>query len=259
MTISIITVTLNDLVNLKITYASLLEQSYKDFEWIIKDGGSKDESENFYRTEIQLSGLKTRFICEKDRSIYDAMNQAIKYANNQYILFLNAGDCIADSETLKKVNESIIARNDDFCFIYGDNIDITPEGLPIYKKARELSYLCNSLPTSHQAIFYEKIVLNKYKYSLDYIVASDYALTAQIYFDGNRKYLKLDFPISKFSLGGLSSSRRDILLKEGYKIHRNIVKDNIIKAKLKIVKRFITFVILDKHPDIYIMLRRIFK
>lgn len=256
MTISIITVVLNDLENLKITYASLLEQTYKDFEWIIKDGGSKDETELFYHYEIKTSGLKVYFIVEKDNSIYDAMNQAISYANNQYILFLNAGDSIAEKETLKNVNESIMTKYDDFCFVYGDNIDVTPQGISIYKKARKLSYLHNSLPTSHQAIFYEKSLLRKYKYSLDYKIASDYALTAQIYSDGNHKYLKLDFPISKFNLGGLSTSRRDILLKEGYQIHRNIIKDNYIKAKLKALKRYFTFFVLDNYPNIYIKTRR---
>jgi len=257
MTISIVTVTLNDLENLKKTYSSLLEQSYKDFEWIIKDGGSTDETEKFYQTEIKQSGLNAFFFTEKDKSIYDAMNQAILYAKNQYILFLNGGDTIADKETLNKVHLSIVKNDADYCFIYGDNIDITPEGLPIYKKARELDYLYNSLPTSHQAIFYNKKVLSHYKYSLDYKIAADYALTAQIYFDGYQKYLKLDFPISRFNLGGISTSRRDILLKEGYKIHRIIVKDNIFKGNIKFCKRYLTFKILDKYPNFYIFLRRI--
>lgn len=254
--ISIITVTLNDLENLKKTFTSLLIQSHKDFEWIIKDGGSKDGTDMFFQSTIKNSGLNAHFVVEKDSSIYDAMNQAIYYVNNEYILFLNSGDCIVNKETLMNVSLAIINRVDEFSFIYGDNIDVTPEGFQIYKKARELNYLVNSLPTSHQSIFYKREILCKYKYSLEYIIASDYALTSQMYFDGYNTYLKLDFPISIFNLDGISSNRRDLLLKEGYQIHRNIVKDNYIKAKFKVLKRYFTFIVLDNYPNIYINLRR---
>lgn len=254
-TISIITIILNDLTNLKRTYQSLLKQSFKNFEWIIKDGGSTDETRMFYLSEIKNSGLNVRFIIKKDKSLYDAMNQAIKYANNQYVLFLNAGDCIIDSETLQNVNNAIISKNDEFCFIYGDNIDITSTQIHIYKKARELSYLKNSLPSSHQAIFYRNDILQRYQYSLKFQIAADYALTAQIYFDGYQKYLKLDFPISNFNLDGLSHKRRFTLLREGYEIHRSIVKDNIFIASIKVIKRYLTFIILDNFPNIYIKIR----
>lgn len=256
--ISIVTVTLNDLENLKITFSSLLEQTFKDFEWIIKDGGSKDGTEKFYQSEIKTCGIRTLFISADDISIYDAMNQAIRYASNQYILFLNAGDCIVDIGILKKVDSSINISNRDYCFIYGDNIDVTPSGIAIYKKARELNYLNNSLPTSHQSIFYRKDILCKYKYSLSYKIASDYALTAQMYFDGYQKYLKLDFPISKFNLNGISSKRRNLLLLEGYQIQRRIIKDNFFLAGMKVIKRYLTFLILDNFPYIYIKLRYFF-
>lgn len=255
MIISIITVTLNDIENLKRTFHSLKEQTCKDFEWIIKDGISNDDTEKFYHTEIKISGLKVHFIAEKDKSIYDGMNESLKYATGTYSLFLNSGDTLATSDTINTINKLTENYIDEFSFIYGDNIDITTEGVKIYKKARDLSYLRNSLPTSHQAIFYRTCVLEKFKYSLNYMIASDYALTAQIYYKGYNSYLKLEIPICNFYLDGLSKRNRKILLKEGFKIHREIIGDNLFIAYLKLIKRFFTFILLDKFPKCYRFLR----
>lgn len=255
MTITIITVVLNDLENLKFTFSSLNEQTCKDFEWIIKDGESNDNFISYYEQNIRSSELNVKLFVEKDTSIYDAMNQAVKYSSNQFVLFLNAGDYLAEKETIQKIYQSIENINTEVSFIYGDAIDKTKNGKFLYKKARELNYLKHSLPTAHQAILYNRTLFDKYKYSQEYLIASDYALTAQIFYDGNRTYFRLKFPICIFSLGGISSRRRDILLKEGYRIHRNIIKDNAIIALLKLIKRVITFKILDEYPRLYSILR----
>jgi len=257
MIISIITVTLNDLPNLKKTAESLIIQSCKAFQWVIKDGFSNDGTEDYVKS-IQVSNeLNISYYREKDNSVYDAMNQAVRYITGDYVLFLNAGDIFHSKHIIDLTMESM-KNSPSYSFFYGDNYDLAPENILIYKKARSISYLKNSLPTSHQAIFYKTSLFEKYKYPLNYKICADYALTAQMYYDGNKTFHYLDFPICIFSLGGLSQINRKQLLKEGFLVHRNIVKDSLFLSGFKYVKRFFTFFILDKHPRLYTKVRKFF-
>lgn len=247
--ISIVTITLNDIANLEKTASSIINQTYKNIEWIIKDGNSSDGTKDYVDKLIKSQNYII-YINKKDSSLYDAMNQAFPLISGTYVLFLNSGDIFFSNDTLEKVVMSLNGKQ-DFDFVYGDNIDEEANGLKIYKRARTLDYLRHSIPTSHQAIFYNSAVINNYRYSTEFKVCSDYAFTAKIYYDGNSSYLKLPFPICLFSLGGVSQTNRKTLLIEGYQIHLNIVGDSLIKANLKLLKRTLTFLVLDYTPWVY--------
>ena len=83
---SIITVIKNDGKNIKKTIKSVQSQTYKNFEYIIIDGKSKDNSVK----EIQkFKKSITKFLSEKDKGIYYAMNKGIKISNGKIIVFVN--------------------------------------------------------------------------------------------------------------------------------------------------------------------------
>lgn len=103
---SIITVCLNAGDSLIQTINSVLLQDFQDFELIIKDGLSKDGS-----IELVPSNEKIQKIQKKDSGIYDAMNQSLKYAKGQYILFLNAGDYFFDCQVLDSFYNAIMNNN----------------------------------------------------------------------------------------------------------------------------------------------------
>ena len=108
---SIVVVSLNSGKRLQETLQSILKQTYTDYEVIIKDGGSTDGSLTFL-TEDNILGNnpQIRLIQEKDKSIYDGMNQAVTHVTGQYVQFLNCGDLFYDGDVLKKVAEFI--KND---------------------------------------------------------------------------------------------------------------------------------------------------
>jgi glycosyltransferase involved in cell wall biosynthesis len=99
---SIITVCFNAGQGLLKTVESVINQTYTNFELIIKDGGSIDGSFEKVPTDIRIIKLKSI-----DSGIYDAMNQALKLAKGDYILFLNADDYFFNDNILQLFYNSI--------------------------------------------------------------------------------------------------------------------------------------------------------
>lgn len=102
MKLSIITINYNNLNGLKKTVDSVLSQTWRDFEWIIIDGGSTDGSKEF----IEDHQDKFSFWCSKpDKGVYHAMNKGIIKAKGDYLNFMNSGDIYHDVNSLKAVFE----------------------------------------------------------------------------------------------------------------------------------------------------------
>ena len=98
MKLSIITINYNDAIGLQKTLNSTLMQTCTDFEHVIVDGASPDNSVEViekYAAEASAKGIKVTWISEKDKGIYNAMNKGIKMASGDYIQILNSGDCLA--------------------------------------------------------------------------------------------------------------------------------------------------------------------
>ena len=97
MKLSIITVNLNNKEELEKTILSVINQSQRDFEFLVIDGASTDgscEVINKYRKEVDF------WVSESDRGIYDAMNKGIRKAKGEYLLFLNSGVYLSTSQNL---------------------------------------------------------------------------------------------------------------------------------------------------------------
>ena len=110
--LSIITVVKNSKINIEKTIKSVLEQDYKNLEYIIIDGNSDDgtlEILNRYKDKISL------IISEKDQGIWDAMNKGIKLAKGNIVGFLNSGD-IYYPDALHTVNRYFLSKDIDFIF-----------------------------------------------------------------------------------------------------------------------------------------------
>ena len=87
--LSIVTVNLNNVAGLKLTLDSVASQTYRDFEYIVIDGGSKDGSLDLIEKHTERINY---FISQPDSGVYQAMNKGIKNASGEYLLFLNSGE-----------------------------------------------------------------------------------------------------------------------------------------------------------------------
>lgn len=213
-TISIITVTYNAAKYIQSTMKSVSDQSFTDYEHLIIDGASSDDTllivDNFRRAQLVIYS-------EPDKGLYDAMNKALTKAKGEYILFLNAGDVFYDEDTLTKVFSK--ARGEDF--IYGDTTVINEAGdTRSYHKKKpsqaSISYrsFIDGMVVCHQSMIVkaEKVVLFD---NINYTIASDIDWAIRT-LKNCKSFLDADMYISKFLDGGVSQNNRIKAVKERF-------------------------------------------
>lgn len=105
---TVVTITYNAEAVLQRTLQSVLRQTYGGVEHLIVDGASKDGTlrmaEDYKRLSDQSDlGHKVIIKSEPDRGIYDAMNKGLTQASGDYIVYMNAGDCFPQDDTLEQV------------------------------------------------------------------------------------------------------------------------------------------------------------
>lgn len=170
--ITIITVTYNAGDVIDKTLDSLKEQSYKDFEFLVIDGASKDDTVK----RVEAASLpSTKILSEPDKGLYDAMNKGIGLANGKYIIFLNAGDSFHTPNTLRQYS---IEADKGADIIYGDTIIVDDKGKKI--SDRHLSApdkLTKASFSKGMLICHQAFMVKKEKaplYDLNYRFSADY-------------------------------------------------------------------------------------
>ena len=103
MKLSIITINRNNAIGLEQTIKSVISLKYSNFEYIVIDGASTDNSIDIIR---KYASSITFWISEPDKGIYNAMNKAVDFASGEYIFFLNSGDIFTDGCSFDFMNNA---------------------------------------------------------------------------------------------------------------------------------------------------------
>jgi len=237
MLLSVITVAFRNLDGVVKTWRSLRNLARDpslSFEWIVVDGGSNDGTAEFLE---KLNGeFNLRYVSEKDRGIYDAMNKGIDMAQGRYAIFLNSGD-IFHNDVAQFVRQLGDVQGN--AMILGDALLDFGDGNKVRRAAKPGWYIYHSLPASHQAIFFPVSGLKTYPYDLQYRVSSDYALTARMYKAGY-PFKRLPGLVSEFSMGGVSTSNNLELCQDAKKVQREILRMPGVLAELSYLLRLKT-------------------
>ena len=117
MKISIITATYNSGKTVGDTLKSVLAQTYHDYELLVVDGASKDNTLEVVKKMEPLFEGRMRYISEPDKGIYDAMNKGVSRCSGQWVIFMNAGDTFATDDVLHQVFSN---KWDAADIVYGD-------------------------------------------------------------------------------------------------------------------------------------------
>ena len=171
--ISVITITYNAAQTLPLTMESVAEQAFKDFEHIVVDGASTDETISLAR-RMGRPGL--RIVSEPDEGLYDAMNKGLKMARGRYLIFLNSGDRFHSPETLKEYADAIAERSPDI--VYGDTDIVDNDGKrigPRHLSAPEIltfDSFSKGMLICHQAFMVRKDIAPLY--DTDFRFSADY-------------------------------------------------------------------------------------
>lgn len=200
MKFSVITVCLNSGQKLIDTVNNILEQSFGDFEVIIKDGGSEDGSIEAVRKTVSE---KVKIFSTKDSGIYAAMNEAVQYASGEYVLFLNSGDKFFDKDVLKNIAQKELPAAKSI--IYGDTYFEASASLSVAPPKISASVCYRNIPC-HQAILYSRDVLVERGFDTEYRIRADYEHFLYSFFCAECKFTYLGFPVCRYEGNGFSES-----------------------------------------------------
>lgn len=219
---SILTVCLNAEKEIKGTIQSVFEQDFDDYEYLIQDGASSDQTVKIvesFAPAFAEKGITFRVISEKDRGIYDAMNRVAKKAQGKWLLYMNAGDYFVDGTVLNSVSRNEALETADI--VYGDEI-LRNNDRYMYKKARPIETIRFGMPFRHQSTFNRKELFADTSYSLKYRIGSDYLFYLQMYLKG-KKFVYIPMAISIYEVNGISSDTK-ALLQERLEIYEDMPK-----------------------------------
>lgn len=120
MKISIITTSYNSAKTLANTIQSVLAQTYKEIEYIIVDGASTDGSVDIIRRyEPQFKG-RLKYVSERDKGIYDAMNKGLRMATGDVAGFLNSDDFLSSADAVERMMRALQADGGRIDAVYAD-------------------------------------------------------------------------------------------------------------------------------------------
>lgn len=224
MKFSIITVNYNNINGLQRTVNSVICQIFKDFEWIIIDGGSTDGSKELLE---RYQNCFAYWCSEPDNGVYHAMNKGISQAHGDYLLFLNSGDAFYDHDVLQKV----VDLQSDADIISGKAIR-TDNGqiLHLYDESVFMQLYSDTL--SHQASFIKRSLFNDQKYDESLKIVSDWKFWMETIVFGNAKVAFIDVVVVLQDMSGLSSDHNLVGVKQQQE-ERDIILGNLFPPRLR--------------------------
>lgn len=286
MKLSIITITYNNAEGLRKTLASVASQTFRDFEHIIVDGGSTDESVEIIREYTSANGAQgggcqtgqksqtgrtkecpqIRWISEKDKGIYDAQNKGIAMAQGEYCYFLNAGDTFCKNDVLERMfsPNSLISSSPHI--IYGNELELayTDKGPKVRARAKgvenpsfvDLYHSC----MKHQASFIKLELFERYGVYDDTMRMDadwDWFLRVIGFNDIKLEYRNID--IAYFETNGYSYTHPEVERQETEIILNRYMPSKLMQQDYALFSRYKYLREADKIPFLRFCMRVIMK
>lgn len=244
MKITLITVCYNSEKTIKDTIESVLKQTYKNYEYLIVDGNSKDKTLDIIKSYEKKFNNNLKYISESDKGLYDAMNKGIKLATGDIIGILNSDDILYDENVFQKIIDNL----EDNDGIYSNLVLMNEDFTKITRnfKSKEISKKKGWHPP-HPTLYLKKEIYEKYgNYNINYKIAADLDFMYRI-INNNVKLKYVDTCFVKMRTGGASTNGLKGYyknFKESYKVLKNNkrklplltniyrIYDNLIKQKI---------------------------
>ncbi|MBU1425714.1 MAG: glycosyltransferase [Gammaproteobacteria bacterium] len=219
--LTVITVVFNGAETLEHTLCSVMEQTYKNIEHIVIDGGSSDATLDILR---KYDSHIDYWVSEKDAGIYDAMNKGIALASGDFIGMLNSDDYFAGPNAMETIVANLKASNADAVF---SNLDIVDPANPShvlrkYRISRLTPFMLRiGVMPPHPTFYCKKSCYEKAGlYRTDYRIAADFEMLTRLLITHHITWQFIDETTVKMRSGGLSTSG----IKANWVVNREITR-----------------------------------
>lgn len=215
--LSIITITYNAEAFIGATLNSLQKQTSKDFEYLVIDGKSKDKTLEILKNHSISPDI---LLSEPDSGLYDAMNKGLKMANGKYVWFMNAGDELAEKNTVEKFIKILEEQDPDV--VYSDTFMIDESGKTLGLRSEILPHKVPKVLTWQKfnlgMLICHQSFISKKRIAPPYLTNN---LSADIDWEINclkkaGKIIQFEGVLSKYLVGGISSKQKFKSLKDRY-------------------------------------------
>ena len=227
MKISIVTATYNSGKTVRDTFMSVLNQTYDNYELIVVDGGSKDDTLEIIRHYEPIFKGRMKWISEPDRGIYDAMNKGIAMATGDVVGILNSDDFYSSCGILRMVASSM--RNKNIDAVYGDVHYVHDNDLGkcvryYSSRAFHRVWMRFGFMPAHPSFYCRREVYEKYgTFDLSYKVAADFECLLRLIFLHRIRTMYLPLVFVTMRTGGAST--------QGFASHKQIMSDHQLAFK----------------------------
>lgn len=244
MKISIITVCYNSSSTIEKTILSVKYQTYKDIEYIIVDGNSKDSTVEIIEKHTDII---TKWISEPDKGLYDAMNKGIEMSTGDFIGILNSDDIFNSNLVIEEVVN--FHKKFDLEASVGNIVQHKENGkiVRLYSsKYWNPEKLRIGFMPPHPSIFFKKDLFKKYgEYDLGFKIGADYELITRFFLKNKISWKYSGITTTSMLVGGLSSSGSSsykLITKEIQKaLKMNDIRYSSSKIKLRFFWKIIGF------------------
>ena len=259
MILTIITINRNNAAGLEKTMQSVLNQTCQDFEYVVVDGASTDDSIEVIQLLAGQFGERLKWISEPDKGIYNAMNKGIGMASGTYLEFLNSGDCLASEDVVGRMYEALEKAGYP-SILYGNMFKDMPNG----KLFRDKGF--NGSPITllgmyrgclnHSPAYIQRSLFDKYgKYDESLKICSDWKWYVTSIVLGEERPVYVNLDVSVFDMTGISETNKDLLNSERSSLLAEMIPGGILTdydlwySDIELIKR------IKRHPTSYAIVR----
>lgn len=218
MKLSIITVNYNDASGLERTIQSVVSQTFHDYEFIIIDGGSTDESIDVikkYENQIDY------WVSEPDGGIYPGMNKGLRQAKGEYVNFMNGGDSFHTPDVL----EQIFSLGTDADIITGAHAG-SPH--PNVGQNGITMYVLYTGAVDHQASFIKREVALRHPYDEKYKIVSDWKFFIEALIFDNCSFYYTDVIVVDVEMTGISNTNKQLNNQEREAVLKELLPERVL-------------------------------
>ena len=255
MLLTIITINRNNASGLEKTMQSVLDQTRTDYEYVVVDGASSDDSVPVIRRFAAQFGDRLKWISEPDKGIYNAMNKGIRMATGEYIQILNSGDSLVSLDVVEKMY-SALEKKGYPSVLYGNMLKIFPDRhivRDISFAGEEITFLAFYIGTlNHSPAYIRRSLFDKYGlYDESLRIVSDWKWYMQAIVFGCEKPVYADIDVTLFDMTGISETNKDLCKSERDAVLLETIHPAILADYQEWAHPILQLMRLKRHPWAY--------